>query len=318
MAERAERQLDRIVQLVADLSRVDREGFPAPTLGELSERYDVKGSVILQDLRILTEAGDDSNETWLLSLTVVQEEDRVTVRSRGPYRRPIRLAPDELLVLQAALATEDGATEETRGKLAALSGARLDSGALVHAVPSTLGAEVEVVARAEQAMSAHRTLGLSYLGEGAERPSERVVEVHDVVSAIGRHYLVAWCRSADDWRRFRADRVLAAELLAEEFARRSDAPVIRDRADLFAAPPDGVEEVLVRFSRRIARWIAERYPLGELQGDGSIVVRFPTASVDWLVRHVLQYGAEAEVIGPVAYRETMRRALTTPQPRAVH
>jgi proteasome accessory factor C len=309
MPEPADRQLNRIVQLVADLTRVDREGIPAPTLEELSDRYGVKPSVIMQDLRILTEAGDDSNDTWLLSLTVTQEQDRVSVQSRGPYRRPIRLTPEELLVLQAALATEDGVGDATRAKLGAVASAALEAADVVRAVPAALGPETAVVARAEQAMGAGRALRVRYVGEGAEQPSERVVEVHDVVSALGRHYLVAWCRVAGAWRRFRADRVLDAEVLDEPFARRSDVPVIRDRADLFAAPPDGVEEVRVRFSPRIARWIAERYPQGERQGDGSVVVTFQTASVDWLVRHVLQYGAEAEVVGPGAHREAVRRAV---------
>jgi predicted DNA-binding transcriptional regulator YafY len=309
MPEPADRQLNRIVQLVADLTRADRDGTPAPTLEELSARYGVRPSVILQDLRILTEAGDDSNDTWLLSLVVTQDRDRVSVQSRGPYRRPIRLTPEELLVLQAALATEDGVGDATRAKLGVLSSAALAAADAVRAVPAGFGPEVAVVARAEQAMGACRALRLRYVGEGAEEPSERVVEVHDVVSGLGRHYLVAWCRVAGAWRRFRADRVLDAELLEEEFARRSDMPVIEGRADLFEAPPDGVEEVRVRFSPRIARWIAERYPQGERQADGSVVVTFKSASVGWLVRDVLQYGAEAEVLGPASHREAVRRAV---------
>jgi len=308
MSETAERQLNRIVQLVADLSRAQRDGAPAPTLGELGDRYDVKGSVILRDLRILTEAGDDSSDTWLLSLLVMQDHDRVSVESRGPYRRPIRLTPEELLVLQAALATEDGVNDATRAKLGALSSAALDAGDVLRAMPGGLGAEMAAVASAEQAMEACCALRLRYAGEGAERPSERVVEVHDVVSALGRHYLVAWCRTAGAWRRFRADRIIEAEVLDERFTPRADAPRIRERGDLFEAPPDAAEDVRVRFSPRIARWIAERYPQGEPQGDGSIVVTFQCASVDWLVRTVLQYGDQAEVLGPPAYREAMRRA----------
>lgn len=310
MPEPAERQLNRVVQLVADLSRAHREGLPAPTLDELSGRYGVRRSVILQDLRILTEAGDDSNDTWLLSLTVTQDRDRVSVQSRGPYRRPIRLTPEELLVLQAALATEVGVAGATRAKLDVLASAALEAADAVRAVPAGLGPEVAVVTRAEQAMRANRTLRLRYAGEGAEQVSERAVEVHDVVSALGRHYLVAWCRLVGAWRRFRADRVLAAEVLEEEFVRRADMPVVRDRADLFEAASEGVEDVRVRFSPRIARWIAERYPRGERQADGSVVVTFKAASVDWLVRHVLQYGAEAEVLGPASHREAVRSAVT--------
>jgi predicted DNA-binding transcriptional regulator YafY len=33
------------------------------------------------------------------------------------------------------------------------------------------------------------------------------------------------------------------------------------------------------------------------------------ASVGWLLRTVLQYGAEAEVLGPPVYREAVKRAV---------
>ena len=70
-----------------------------------------------------------------------------------------------------------------------------------------------------------------------------------------------------------------------------------------------VEQVRVRFSPRVARWIRERYPRCEVQEDGSVVVTFLATSVEWLVRRVLEYGPDAEVLGPGAYREAVRRAV---------
>jgi predicted DNA-binding transcriptional regulator YafY len=40
-----------------------------------------------------------------------------------------------------------------------------------------------------------------------------------------------------------------------------------------------------------------------------VVDTFQASSVEWLVRRVLEYGAEAEVLEPVSYREAMRRAV---------
>ena len=64
----------------------------------------------------------------------------------------------------------------------------------------------------------------------------------------------------------------------------------------------------VRYSPRIARWIAEREE-GDLADDGSFVVKHPLADTDWAVRHVLQYGPEAEVVEPAAVREAMKKRL---------
>jgi proteasome accessory factor C len=306
MPESAESQLNRIVQLVADLSQAARGGAPPPTLDALAARYGTRPSIIMRDIRVLTEVGDDADDTWLSSLTVEQEGDRVTIESLGPYRRPIRLSLDELVALQAAVATERDEPSPLARQFAALSGVVHEGGQAISAMPGAGHLEAVMVSRAELAMRERRVLRMSYLGDGAERPTERQVEVHDAVAAIGRHYIVAWCRRAQDWRRFRADRVVEAELLDEHFVWRPDAPLIEDRSDLFQPPDDGTDEVRVRFSPRIARWLAERYPRAEAQPDGGLVVTFTAASVDWLVRHVLQYGEEAEVLEPATYRHAIR------------
>ena len=70
----------------------------------------------------------------------------------------------------------------------------------------------------------------------------------------------------------------------------------------FVSP--SAERLVVRYSPRIARWIAEREE-GELEADGSFVVSHPLADDAWAVRHVLQYGPEAEVLEPARVREKL-------------
>jgi predicted DNA-binding transcriptional regulator YafY len=67
-------------------------------------------------------------------------------------------------------------------------------------------------------------------------------------------------------------------------------------------------EMKVRYSPKIARWIAEREEL-EPDKDGSLTVTRPLSDHGWAIRHVLQYGAEAEVIEPEAVRAEIRSAL---------
>ena len=81
--------------------------------------------------------------------------------------------------------------------------------------------------------------------------------------------------------------------------------------EVFAAPHEGVVEMTVKFSPDIARWLAERYPDGERAAEGSYSVKFRSASVDWAVCTVPQYGPEAEIVAPLAYREAMKRALAS-------
>ena len=68
--------------------------------------------------------------------------------------------------------------------------------------------------------------------------------------------------------------------------------------------------MLVHYSPRIARWIAEREGV-ELEADGSLTMEHPLADVQWGVRHVLQYGPDAEVLEPAEVREEVARRLAT-------
>jgi proteasome accessory factor C len=314
MAEPASEQLNRIVQLVAELSRLERQGEPAPTLDELAERFDTKPSVILRDIRLMTEASDHPESTWLSSVTAYQEGNRVSLSSMGPYRRPVRLTGNELLALQVALFTD---ADNDSSLLQQLAGIATDVGDAsfdntVSALPALPGDQAAVVDLTRSAIDATKKLEIVYAAEGAERPSERVVQPHDIVSAEGRFYLIAWCERASDWRRFRCDRVLDATIRDDYYDLRGDAPEIEGRKDLFQPPEEGVDEVTIRFNPVISRWVLERYPEAKDCGNGFAVVTFKTASVDWLVRTVLEYGAEAEVLGPPAYREAVRRAVQTP------
>ena len=58
----------------------------------------------------------------------------------------------------------------------------------------------------------------------------------------------------------------------------------------------------MRYSPRIARWIAEREGKS-LADDGSLTMEHPLADRDWAVRHVLQYGPDVTVLEPAEVRE---------------
>jgi hypothetical protein len=74
------------------------------------------------------------------------------------------------------------------------------------------------------------------------------------------------------------------------------------------APVDGAPTMRVRYSPRIARWIAEREGK-PLAADGALVMEHPLADWDWGGRHVLQYGRDAEVVEPAALRARLTERL---------
>ena len=158
-----------------------------------------------------------------------------------------------------------------------------------------------------EAARARRACRIRYLKAGAALPEDREVHAYHLAHAEGRWYLIAHCVARDGMRIFRLDRILAAELLTETFEVPADfdpARYIAEGGRLFFAESD--VEVAVRYSPRIARWIEERTAC-ETRDDGSVVVRHRVADARWVVRHVLQYGAEAEVLEPAEVRGMVGR-----------
>jgi predicted DNA-binding transcriptional regulator YafY len=132
--------------------------------------------------------------------------------------------------------------------------------------------------------------------------TERVVHPYAVLPVRGKWFLVAWCERSDGVRFFRVDRIQSVERLAARFTRPKGvdlgALLPRDRAFGSSA----AERLVVEYSPRIARWIAERED-GDYAPDGSFVVSHPLADDAWAIRHVLQYGPQARVLSPDRVRE---------------
>jgi proteasome accessory factor C len=312
MSETASTQLNRIVTVVAELSRREAAGAPALTLAEVAAGQGTTAEQIQRDVRSLTQASDEPEAEWLQSLSIWQEGDRLSVSSRGPFRRPIRFTGDELLALQVGLATEEGEECRLSKELADVvrAGAPAGAGDPTVAMRLASGAgEAAVADLARRAIEHGRVLSILYAGERDRAGTARSIEPHQVIFAEGRVYIVAWCRKSAGWRNFRADRVIDAIPELDHFRVRPDFVPFAEGEAVFRAEPDAVDDVTVKFGPAIARWLEERYPGANRLKDGSAVVTFQVADPGWLVRHVLQYGPDAEVLAPAEYREAVRRAL---------
>ena len=122
--------------------------------------------------------------------------------------------------------------------------------------------------------------------------------------------MVAHCEGSDGVRVFRLDRIREAEVLDEEFEVPADFrldDIVREGRVFRAERP---ARLVVRYSPAIARWIAEREGKeADVAADGSLTIGHPLADHDWAVRHVLQYGPDAEVLEPAEVREAVRARL---------
>jgi proteasome accessory factor C len=155
---------------------------------------------------------------------------------------------------------------------------------------------------------------IGYRKADAQAPGERVICPYGLILSRGNWYLVAHCDTSDGLRVFRLDRIVEALRLEEEFTAPEGDPltsVVRDGHVFHTEDP--VATVTIRYSPVVARWVAEREGV-TVDGDGSLTREYPLADIDWAVRHVLQYGPEAEVLAPEEVRRGVVERLTAARP----
>lgn len=163
------------------------------------------------------------------------------------------------------------------------------------------------LARLRGAVRARRVVRLRYRAGSANTSSERTVQPHAVVYVEHMWYLVS---TGDNWTLllFRLDRIEQVDVLDERFE--LDGTVL-DRVLRAgrAFESDTDRRMTVRYVPRIARWLAEREGK-PLSADGSLTLEHPVADEAWAMRHVLQYGPDAEVIGPPTLRALVATQLS--------
>jgi predicted DNA-binding transcriptional regulator YafY len=303
MPEPAVTQFARLVELISWMSQSDSDKHVS--YAAAAKRLGCSTKAVRSDLDILVAISEEL-KPWLSSLWIGLEPKGFVVRSRGSFRRPMRLTGEEALTLLVAVTGVRGGTALATKIGAAIANLPHSDGVENSvAVGPEPGEHLErVLALVRQGRDEHHKLEITYCASGAE-PARRVVHVHQVVHAEGRWYAVAWCEKVSQMRRFRADRILDARLLTQDFRPQVTFKPIQAATELLQS--EDVVRAEVAFSARIARWLEERYPGGRKTADGRYVVTFTVADPAWFVREVLQYGVEAEVLGPEGLREAVRR-----------
>lgn len=309
MSDTAAAQLRRILNLMPEVA----DGEPHP-IGDVAARLGVSRDVLFSDLVSITRRFDEPG-AFVEGVCIEWEEDSLSVVTPH-FRRPMRLTMRELCALELGLsilrrewpmeerAAIDRALDRLRGVITKLPTNEMLEGVFA-ADTHTPGDEHLPALR--EAITSHRKLRLAYRSGAAIETRERTIEPYRLVFASGMWYLVARADGSDDVRFFRLDRVESVGLTDEPFEPSTAlTETTSPEGRMFSAGSS--EEMTVRYSPRIARWIAERED-GEYEADGSFVVRHPLGDLRWGVRHVLQYGIDAEALAPPELRRAIVEAL---------
>jgi len=148
-----------------------------------------------------------------------------------------------------------------------------------------------------------RTVAFSYRDKDGN-PSARTLDPYGFIIHAGRIYCVGFDHVRKDMRTFAVDSITDPVVLAKTFVKPSDFNVERYAGGSISGVLHTGEtsDVRVLFAARVAkaaiaaRVVSERQV--ERRGDGSVEIVYRVADADELVRWVLGWGAQAEVLSP--------------------
>lgn len=230
------------------------------------------------------------------------EGDRIVVSNADTIARPLRLAPDEavsllvgLRALSAVAGPDRDALDRTTAKLERAAGDAADADRRVTVEVESDEAALAVL---NPALERGRRVHLRYYVPARDEVTDRDVDPIRLVVVDGRTYLEGWCRSAEDVRLFRLDRMAEVTVLevAAEVPTGARRPHVLDGA--YRAEDN--HHLAVLEVAASGRWVADTFPVVDVtdRPDGSAVVRIRIADEAWLRRLMLSLGGAARVQSP--------------------
>ncbi len=219
-----------------------------------------------------------------------------------------------LVALRSLGATIGGAIgssiDEVTERLVGTAGRSAKARVEAHSPVSFRLSEIRLDERGERAFAllsaaerASRCVEFAYLDKDGNR-SVRLVDPYGFIVSAGRVYCVGYDRARKDMRTFAIDNVGDPQMRTSTFVRPEGFDIERYASGSISGVLHGVQsaEVRVRFAPRVAkaavaaRVVAER-SIDQCE-DGSVEITYRVADLDELVRWILGWGAQAEIVGP--------------------
>ncbi len=291
-------RLRRLLAILAWLAQVGEAPIDA-----VAARFDLSPEALVTELEMAACCGVPPYTPDQL-MEIVVTDTTVSTYVGVALARPRRLSPSEGFALAASArgllavpgSDESGALSRALAKLErALGGEQIDI---------ELDAPL-LLPLVREALDRDRRLAVTYYSASSDRVSDREISPVRLFASEGHWYVDAWCGTVGDVRRFRVDRISAAEVVDDD----APGPAV-DRADRGA--PDGLEAFVpgpesrrVRLSLQPSTaWLVESIPSAgpPEEVDGRVELEVFVGGDAWLERLLLRLGPDARVVDPPEYR----------------
>jgi proteasome accessory factor C len=174
-------------------------------------------------------------------------------------------------------------------------------------------ANVEHFRQLTTALVQRRRIHVLYHGRERDETTERTLSPQRLVYYRDNWYLDAWCHLRRSLRTFSLDRlhpVYIDDAPARNISERTLDAHFTSAYGIFAGPVRHMAEL--HFSVHVTKWVADEHwhpgQQCEYLADGSLRLRIPYGDPRELIRDILKYGPDVEVLGPPALRRSVAKA----------
>lgn len=164
------------------------------------------------------------------------------------------------------------------------------------------------------ALGTRKRLDLRYRSRSRDETTRRTISPQRLVHYRDNWYLDGWCHMRRGLRIFAVDRIDTATLLEEPADDLGEADLDQRLArsyGIFSGMPRST--AILRFTAGMARWVADEQWHPQQQGqwltDGRYELTLPFADPTELVRDILRFGADVEVVRPPSLRDLVAKQL---------
>ncbi|MFW2333406.1 helix-turn-helix transcriptional regulator [Ilumatobacter sp.] len=295
---------DRIRRLLVMLPWLMERGEVSVT--EAAQRFDLTEAEVVKDLELVAMCGLPPFVDELIDVFI--DEGMIWVGVPRLFTRPLRLNAVEAWELLAAGraamelpgADVDGPLGRGLAKLAEALGDDDTSGVRIDLDrPDSATVLAAAVDRGEQ-------VRITYRSAARDEVTDRLILARQVFTDRGEWYVTADDDRSGEVRIFRIDRIESIEPTGATPAPSDEPlPVPGSWFD------DGsIPRVTVRLGPQ-ARWVTERYPVDRVEepdDEGWVTAHLAIVSEPWFTRTLVRLGAQAQVVEPVEWQTTARRA----------
>ena len=278
-------KIDRLMGILTVLLRESKTTMP-----ELAERFEVSRRTIQRDIDALAIAG-------IPIVSVRGGSGGVSIMEGYKINHSV-LTAAELESLAAALKGLDSVSKQPEAerllsKLAPNNAASLPDSIVIDLSSHYKNSLSEKIALFRQAIAEKRAVVFDYYYEKGQ--SRRVIEPYCVEYRWTAWYVFGWCRSRNDFRRFKLNR-LWSPAITDEFFKTKQVPKEKAEAD-DAFPEQHTAHILFDKSVRF-RLIEDYGPDCYEETDSGLLLSLSYTNEGFFTSWVLSFGENAEVLSP--------------------